>query len=175
MPKSRAVMSARAALLCWLVLWPIAQALAQVLLPQTADVEALIEALRPLPATRGFGPQPPKASAAVPVEFDPGSVRLTEQGRHVLDKLGAALTSSELNAYAFRVEVHVEASSNPARDLLLSKRQANTIKDYLVKQFRLSPRRLTTGGRGSSQPLDEANRASPLNRRMVVTNAGTHP
>lgn len=168
-------MNRRTVLLCWLALWPIAQAFAQVMLPETADVEALIEALRPLPTTRGFGPQPPRAAAAIPVEFDPGSVRLTEQGRHTLDKLGAALVSDELDAYAFRVEVHVEASRNPARDLLLSKRQANTIKDYLVKQFRMSPRRLSTAGRGSGQPLDQADRASPHNRRMVVTNTGTYP
>src|SRR4051812_39061228 len=62
----------------------------------SSEVASLIEALRPLPVTRGIDPHPKLASAALSIEFEPGSVRLTEQGRRSLDTLGTALRSSEL-------------------------------------------------------------------------------
>jgi outer membrane protein OmpA-like peptidoglycan-associated protein len=137
------------------------------------EVQSLIEALRPLPITRGIDPHPKLASAALTIEFEPGSVRLTEQGRRSLDTLGAALGSGELEQYPFRIEVHVETGASASHDQLLSKRQANAIKDYLVKQYQLSPRRLATDGRGSAQPIKQTNPASPVNRRVVVVNTSS--
>ena len=69
--------------------------------------------------------------------------------------------------------VYVESGATASRDQLLSKRQANAIKDYLVKQYQLSPRRLATDGRGSAQPIKRTNPASPVNRRVVVVNTST--
>jgi len=137
------------------------------------EVQSLIDALRPLPITRGIDPHPKLASAALTIEFEPGSVRLTEQGRRSLDTLGAALGSGELEQYPFRIEVHVETGASASHDQLLSKRQANAIKDYLVKQYQLSPRRLATDGRGSAQPIKQTNPASPVNRRVIVVNTSS--
>ena len=67
----------------------------------------------------------------------------------------------------------MESGATASHDQLLSKRQANAIKDYLVKQYQLSPRRLATEGRGSAQPLKRTNPASPVNRRVVVVNTST--
>jgi outer membrane protein OmpA-like peptidoglycan-associated protein len=162
-------MNRRALLMC-LALGAGFQAGAQSPSRDNAEVQTLIEALRPLPATRGIERPRALASAPLNVEFEPGSVRLTEQGRRSLDTLGEALASDDLQPYEFRIEVHVDAGGNAPRDQLLSKRQANAIKDYLVKQYQLSPRRLATDGRGSAQPLERGNPTSPRNRRVVVVN-----
>ena len=84
-----------------------------------------------------------------------------------------SLVSGELEQYPFRIEVHVETGASASHDQLLSKRQANAIKDYLVKQYQLSPRRLATDGRGSAQPIKQTNPASPVNRRVVVVNTSS--
>ena len=154
-----------------LLLYVGLQAGAQITGPESADVQALVEALRPLPATRGVAPSPAVASAKLMVEFEPRSVRLTEQGRRSLDTLGAALVSEVLEDSEFRIEVRVEPGGKPPRDELLSKRQANAIKDYLVKQHQVSPRRLTTEGRGGARPLENGAPATPPN--VVVVNAGS--
>jgi outer membrane protein OmpA-like peptidoglycan-associated protein len=162
-------MNRRALLIC-LALGAWSPAGGQTPSRDNAEVQTLIEALRPLPATRGIEKPSRFASAAMNIEFEPGSVRLTEQGRRALDALGEALGSDDLQPYEFRIEVYVAAGGNAPRDQLLSKRQANAIKDYLVKQYQLSPRRLATDGRGSAQPLERGDPASPRNRRVVVVN-----
>ncbi len=162
-------MNRRMLLVC-LALGVWSQASAQVAARDNPEVQSLIDALRPLPATRGVEQHNVLASAALNIDFEPGSVRLTEQGRRSLDTLGAALGSEDLEPYQFRIEVHVESGATASRDQLLSKRQANAIKDYLVKQYQLSPRRLATDGRGSSQPIKHASPSSPVNRRVVVIN-----
>ena len=137
-----------------LVLCVALQASAQGVTRPAPEVQALIESLLPLPATRGIPEHAPVASAALAVEFEPGSVRLTEQGRRSLDTLGAALASEQLQPFEFRVEVYVDAGDKPSRDRALTKRQANAIKDYLVKQYQVSPGRLATEGRGSADAAE---------------------
>jgi outer membrane protein OmpA-like peptidoglycan-associated protein len=172
LPGHHVSMNRRALLVC-LALGAWAQAGAQSVGRETPEVQTLIEALRPLPATRGVERPSAAASAALTIEFEGGSVRLTEQGRRSLDTLGTALASEDLEPYEFRIEVYVESGATASRDQLLSKRQANAIKDYLVKQYQLSPRRLATDGRGSAQPIKRTNPASPVNRRVMVVNTST--
>ena len=172
LPGHHVSMNRRALLVC-LALGAWSQAGAQGVGRESPEVQTLIEALRPLPATRGIERTPAAASAALTIEFESGSVRLTEQGRRSLDTLGSALGSEDLEPYEFRIEVYVESGATASRDQLLSKRQANAIKDYLVKQYQLSPRRLATDGRGSAQPIKRTNPASPVNRRVVVVNTST--
>ena len=105
-------------------------------------------------------------AASIPVSF-------TVNSSPVIVWLGNALGSEDLEPYEFRIEVYVESGATASRDQLLSKRQANAIKDYLVKQYQLSPRRLATDGRGSAQPIKRTNPASPVNRRVVVVNTST--
>jgi outer membrane protein OmpA-like peptidoglycan-associated protein len=172
MPAPHVSMNRRALLVC-LALGAWSQADAQTVARENPEVQTLIEALRPLPTTRGIEKPHAAAAAALTIEFEPGSVRLTEQGRRSLDTLGNALGSEDLEPYEFRIEVHVESGATASRDQLLSKRQANAIKDYLVKQYQLSPTRLATDGRGSSQPIKRTNPASPVNRRVVVVNTSS--
>ncbi len=155
------------------LLWASLQAAGQELVDSAPDVQALIDALRPLPATRGVGAPPKVAAAALAVAFDAGSVRLSEQGRRSLDTLGNALTSKTLEAFEFIIEVHVEALGEPSHDKLLSKRRANAIKDYLVKQHQVSPGRLNTEGRGTSKPSLTGTSTAAAN--VVVINAGEMP
>lgn len=160
----------RRVLLLWLALGATTHALGDNTTREVLSLQGLIEALRPLPTTRGLGPTRAQAATTLAIDFDAGSARLSEQGRHSLDVLGAALSSSDLEDYNFRIEVYLETGPSASRDELLSKRQANAIKDYLVKQHQVSPRRLATEGRGSGHPLKRTNPASSTNRRVVVVN-----
>jgi outer membrane protein OmpA-like peptidoglycan-associated protein len=149
------------------------QAMAQETDDASPEVQALIDALRPLPATRGVAQPPRAASVGVAVPFDVGSVRLTEQGRRSLEALGEALTSATLEPYEFSIEVHVQAQGTPSRDKLLSKRQANAIKDYLVKQHQVSPARLITEGRGSGKLRTTS--LAPHTANVFIINSGPVP
>jgi outer membrane protein OmpA-like peptidoglycan-associated protein len=53
----------------------------------------------------------------------------------------------------------------------LSERRAQAVRDYLASR-NVDPSALTTVGVGEADPLDRANGADPINRRVAVINLG---
>jgi len=53
-----------------------------------------------------------------------------------------------------RIEGHTDSVGSAPHNLDLSKRRAEAVKSVLVSQFKVDASRLTTGGLGSSKPLD---------------------
>ena len=54
----------------------------------------------------------------------------------------------------------------------MSKRRADTVKDYLVKEMGVSADRLETAGKAFSNPANPRNPYAAENRRVVVVNFG---
>ncbi len=106
------------------------------------------------------------------IRFDFASARLEPDSIATLKNLGNALNHELKNEKKFLIEGHTDSYGTPAYNLLLSKRRADAVKDYLVSVMRVSAARLETAGKGASEPADPKNPFSPANRRVVVINLG---
>jgi outer membrane protein OmpA-like peptidoglycan-associated protein len=117
--------------------------------------------------------QEAKAPAvALDIRFASGSDELTDSARDTIERIGAALKSSQLGTYRFRVEGHTDSKGNPDANQSLSERRAAAVKTYLVEKDGIKPDRLETVGKGSSEPLDAEHPASGVNRRVQIVNLG---
>lgn len=63
---------------------------------------------------------------------------------------------------------HTDSDGDAAKNLDLSERRANAVKNYLIKNYGISGSRIETDGKGSSQPIDKATtkEAKANNRRV---------
>lgn len=52
-----------------------------------------------------------------------------------------------------RIEGHTDSSGDPVKNLELSKRRAESVKNALVSQFKIPAGRLATEGYGQTKPL----------------------
>lgn len=109
---------------------------------------------------------PKKLSMQINFEFN--SARLTPAGRRALQPVAEALASNELRDKYFVIEGHTDAKGKASYNLSLSKRRAQTVKQYLVKQFAMEPSHLSAVGKGSSELLNSAAPYAPENRRVVI-------
>lgn len=109
---------------------------------------------------------PKKLSMQINFEFD--SARLTPAGRRALQPVAEALASNELRDKRFVIEGHTDAKGRASYNLSLSKRRAQTVKQYLVNKFAFEPSRLATVGKGSSELLNSAAPYASENRRVVI-------
>ncbi|MFZ2172007.1 MAG: OmpA family protein [Methylococcaceae bacterium] len=109
---------------------------------------------------------PKKLSMQINFEFN--SARLTPAGRRALQPVAEALTSTELHDKRFVIEGHTDAKGKTSYNLSLSKRRAQTVKQYLVNKFAMDPSRLAAVGKGSSELLNSAAPYAPENRRVVI-------
>lgn len=87
----------------------------------------------------------------------------------LLDELAGHLKKSDASGVQIEIDGHTDSVGAPAYNMDLSKRRANAIRDYLIKQG-VEPNKLIGKGFGSTQPLypndSEANRAK--NRRVQL-------
>jgi outer membrane protein OmpA-like peptidoglycan-associated protein len=109
---------------------------------------------------------PKKLSMQINFEFN--SARLTPAGRQSLQPVAEALASNELRNKHFVIEGHTDAKGKASYNLSLSKRRAQTVKQYLVTQFAMEPSHLTTVGKGSSELINPAAPYASENRRVVI-------
>jgi len=103
------------------------------------------------------------------INFEFGSADLTSDSTQLLDHIASVLSASSAK---FRIAGHTDNVGSASRNLELSARRAQAVKDYLVKTGQVSPDRLVTVGRGSKEPLDPKNPGAPENRRVEIMNLG---
>ena len=102
------------------------------------------------------------------LQFGLNSADLTPVAKQRLDVVGEALASAELAKSNLIVSGHTDSTGSYDYNLRLSKRRADSVKLYLVSAHDIAPARLKAVGRGPDDPIDEANPASPLNRRVQL-------
>ena len=151
--------------------------------PGPAVVPANVPSLPPAHETRRRPVQPvashpaatPAASPSVTlrtITFEFGSAQLRPESIETLRNLGNALNQELKDEKAFVIEGHTDRTGTQAYNDALSKRRADTVKDYLVTQMGVSADRLQTVGKGFSEPADPQHPYAADNRRVVVVNAG---
>ncbi len=108
------------------------------------------------------------------IHFTTGSPEIMPGSYFTLDSLGETMLSFG-NTY-LDVEGNTDARGNEAANKTLSQKRAEAVKEYLIKNFNIEPKRFITVGKGSSNPVaaNETEDGRALNRRTdikVVLNA----
>jgi NitT/TauT family transport system substrate-binding protein len=90
----------------------------------------------------------------IQIQFTPGSDEIMAGSYLLLDKLGETMTS--FGSTVLRVEGNTDSTGSSTGNLTLSERRAQSVKNYIVKNFpNIPPARFQTIGRGSSNPIAE--------------------
>ena len=141
------------------------------------SIEEIADVLTPKPLkTRGIAVGTSGAivaPSAVPkvsfdqIKFQFNSAELTPESKTFLEKIGTALSSDKLNGYKFEMQGHTDAKGSAAYNMGLSKRRAESVKKYLVQNYKVDANRLKTVGKGKTELLDKDNPESAENRRVV--------
>jgi OmpA-OmpF porin, OOP family len=140
----------------------------------------------PLPKTRKHPARPihaaaPPRSAAAShpsvtlkaITFEFGSAQLRPESMQELHNLGVALNQILKDEPNLSIEGHTDRKGTATYNMALSKRRADAVKDYLVREMGVPASRLETVGKGFSEPANPSNPYAPENRRVVVVNLGT--
>jgi outer membrane protein OmpA-like peptidoglycan-associated protein len=118
--------------------------------------------------------RPPAAPPSVTlrtITFEFGSAQLRPESIETLRNLGDAL-NQDPDKKVFLIEGHTDRSGSRVYNDELSKRRADVVKDYLVKDKGVSADRLQTVGKGFSEPANQRQPYAGENRRVVVVNTG---
>jgi OmpA-OmpF porin, OOP family len=106
------------------------------------------------------------------IKFKVNSAVLTDQGKDQIKELAQAINSEGLAKYSFQIEGHTDSTGRPEYNMVLSKRRAEAVKDYLVSAYNLPKKRLRVVGRGQNDPISGSAPTDPANRRVEVVNIG---
>jgi outer membrane protein OmpA-like peptidoglycan-associated protein len=138
------------------------------LLPQSSDVRT--RGLKP--GVRGL--QTGLSTIAVTIHFAFDSAVILPQAATNLQSLGEALASPELAPFQIRIEGHADSTGPAAYNLGLSRRRADSVKQYLLQHFDIEAARLLTEGRGEEEPIatNTTRAGRSKNRRAEFVNVG---
>lgn len=90
----------------------------------------------------------------IQIQFTPGSDEIMPGSYLLLDKLGETMTS--FGSTVLRVEGNTDSTGSASGNLSLSEKRAQSVKNYIVKNFpNIPPTRFQTIGRGSTNPIAE--------------------
>lgn len=113
-------------------------------------------------------PRQPQEIRTDEIHFEPGSARLTNIAKAILDEVALRM-KQEPSATALVIGYTDDReNTGPNRDL--DRRRAEAVRDYLVTRHGIDPSRITVEGRGTSDPVGDNNTAEGRlrNRRVVI-------
>src|SRR5262249_3932203 len=155
---------------------PTADQLIKALTPQTTPGQSAqplkfrgIRLLQSKPAPEAEARAP---AVALDIKFGLNSAELTPEAKEVIKQLGTAMASEQLANFHFALEGHTDSSGVRAKNIALSQKRAESVRQYLVQNFGIASNRLEAIGKGPDAPLDPSNPASPVNRRVQIVNLG---
>lgn len=85
------------------------------------------------------------------VYFDTGSVKIKEESQAVLEQIAAFLKANQ--GIKLLIVGHTDNIGAKEANQTLSLERANSVKDYLVKNFAVDAGRLATDGKGDTEPV----------------------
>jgi outer membrane protein OmpA-like peptidoglycan-associated protein len=110
----------------------------------------------------------PKIDLEINFEFN--SAKLTPQAEPQLDSLGKALTSPELAGSVIMLGGHTDAKGSDSYNQKLSEQRAETVKRFLVANYRIPAQNLVTSGYGKKGLKNAADPFDAANRRVEIVN-----
>src|SRR5712672_3033376 len=143
----------------------------------TAD-KKLLDSLRNRPAhslTPGEREQIAAAAAAKPsididINFDYRSAKISRSAASAVNTLGKALSNPDLKGTTFILAGHTDGKGSLPYNQELSDKRVDTVRQYLVSHFKLSPTSLVAVGYGKTKLKNEGDPFGPENRRVQVVN-----
>ena len=112
------------------------------------------------------------SAISIKVYFPYNSAELTTDAKAELDKLGAALSSSDFNKDRWRIEGHTDATGDVNYNQSLSTQRAMSVYNYLITKYGMRPDQLVPVGKGESELYDPEHPYSAVNRRVRITYLG---
>lgn len=136
--------------------------------PVPPPVEAPAPAPVPPPAPPVAPPAQPQELRTDEIHFEPGSARLTNIAKAILDEV--ALRMKQEPASTALVIGYTDDRENTGANADLDRRRAEAVKDYLVTRHGIDPSRITVEGRGTQEPVGDNTTAEGRlrNRRVVI-------
>ena len=123
------------------------------------------------PVTRSMGAQTRnmavKATVDLLINFEFDSADLQPRGANDLDQLVMALKDASMAKLTFVIEGHTDSKGSEEYNLDLSKRRAQSVVSYLVRNGVVSER-LESKGLGFSQPYYPQRPEAAENRRVRI-------
>jgi outer membrane protein OmpA-like peptidoglycan-associated protein len=117
------------------------------------------------------------ATVILPLTFAPASATIQSQYYADLEKLGHALTSSQLGTSHVQIIGHTDSLEAPGAEVALSLQRAAAVQRYVLQHFPIAPTRLLIQGAGARQPF--TTNATPEgrrhNRRIEVVTVALRP
>ena len=113
-------------------------------------------------------PVPPRELRTDEIHFEPGSARLTNIAKAILDDV--ALRMKQEPAATAIVIGYTDDRENTGPNADLDRRRAEAVRDYLVSRHGIDRSRITVEGRGSTEPIADNSTAEGRlrNRRVVI-------
>ncbi len=132
------------------------------------------EKVRPKTRSLSFSPSETERTMedsialALPIQFDLNSAELRDEAKAFLDEVGRMLTMEQFRQGRLSIEGHTDATGPESYNEWLSRKRAETVKNYLISRFAIDPRRLRVVGLGEKRPLPGKQPNDPLNRRVEL-------
>jgi outer membrane protein OmpA-like peptidoglycan-associated protein len=120
------------------------------------------------PETPVAPPRAPQDIRTDEIHFEPGSARLTNIAKAILDEVALRM-KQEPSATALVIG-YTDDRENTGANRDLDRRRAEAVRDYLVTRHGIDPSRITVEGRGTSDPVGDNTTAEGRlrNRRVVI-------
>lgn len=114
-----------------------------------------------------------RPSIDLEIYFDYNSAEIANKAVPDLMNLGRALTNPTLQGGVFLLSGHTDAKGGADYNQGLSERRAQSVKTFLMQNFRIPGENLVAAGYGKERLKNQANPLGPENRRVQVTNLQT--
>jgi outer membrane protein OmpA-like peptidoglycan-associated protein len=109
-------------------------------------------------------------SVDLEILFDYKSAEVTAKAATLLDTLGRALSDARLADDSFLIAGHTDAKGGAAYNLELSQRRAESVRQFLIANFKIDPGRLIAKGYGLQQLKTPDDPLAAVNRRVQIVN-----
>src|SRR5207244_13052868 len=104
------------------------------------------------------------------VFFDYAAARITPQAASVLTTLGRALVDARLANDAFLIAGHTDAKGGDDYNLGLSHKRAESVRQFLIENFKIAPAKLVAKGFGRQHLKNPKLPLASENRRVQIVN-----
>ena len=111
-----------------------------------------------------------KPSIDIEINFDYRSAKISRSAAAAVNTLGKALSNPNLKGTTFVLAGHTDGKGSLPYNQELSEKRVDTVKQYLVSHFKLSPTSLVAVGYGKTKLKNENDPFGPENRRVQVVN-----
>jgi len=111
-----------------------------------------------------------KPSIDIEINFDFRSAKISRSAAAAVNTLGKALSNPDLKGTTFVLAGHTDGKGSLPYNQELSEKRVDTVKQYLIGHFKLSPTSLVAVGYGKTKLKNENDPFGPENRRVQVVN-----